>query len=1265
IIAASAIVISLDSSDESVGSPPSLVILFGVIHVVIPSIPVIPLEASVISSITFVVGMTSVTPPTRLSTSPFLCIGSFESSDGPPSHDPYVAVVARWRSKVASCPPSPSEFPITPVISPPGIRRRPATLFRPGEAIPFGRPYLFLQGRALDLFLLIDFHGGVNHLSYSGPSTRVASPRLVYPPVRAPRHIKAFCRWRAALLSTFCLLTSSESSSRYSSSESYAGPSRKKGKSSTDTVSLPVPASGALVPTRADLLPPRKRFRDSYSSKDSIEEAGIGIEVGTGLGMGDTVSREDEEEYEAESSVRDTVKIREDRAIEPAVTDDSFERIGGDIPDHASVDGSLVVMQLGLDIAIQQLYDHMHEIPVGRIKDIEAGQRGLEVDRLISRREMANMIGRIGILERDTMRLRGMLCVERERIDSLPLYMSRSQEEFCHIHRDRDEELTMMCKPTRLQDVVRTANHFMDPKLKGYAIRNTENKRRLDANQRYNRRQPPPFKRQNTRGQNVARDYTIGNNEKKGYGGTLPYCNRCKLHHKGQCTVKCGNYKRVRHMIRDCRAAVATTTQGTPWSNQRVNTCYEARVPDARGKAYVLGGDDANLDSNTITNVRYAVELVDGRTSKTNTVLRGCTLGLLGHLFNIDLMPIDLGSFDVIISMDWETSDKKKRSPLSIILCVKAQKYMEKDDFPGLTPTREVEFQIDLVPSDASVARAPYRLAPSEMQELSTQLQELSDKGFIRPSSSPWGASNQYPLPRIDHLFDQLQGSSVYSKIDLRSGYQQLKVRDEDIPKTAFRTRYGHYKFQVMLFRLTNTPVVFMDLMNRLCRSYLDKFMIVFIDDILIYSKTKEEHDTHLILILDLLKKEELYAKFSKCDFWLSKIAKPMTKLTQKSMKFDLGKKEETAFQKLKKSYVVRPEGSEKFVFYCDVSHKGLGTVLIQREKVTAYASRQLKINEKNYTTHDLELRAVMFALKMWRHYLYGKANLVADALSRKVEARKEENYRTENLGGMIKKLEPHADGTLCLRNRIWIPCFGDMRALIMHESHKSKYSIHLESDKICQDLKKLYWWPNMKAKISIYVDKCMTCVKVKAEYQKPSSLLVQPKLPQWKWENITMDFVTKLPKTASGQDTIWVIVDRLTKSAHFLPMKENDSMEKLKRQYLKEVVSKHGVMVSVMFDHDATIPFEALYGRKCRSHICWAEVGDAQLTGPEIVRETTEKITQSKHRLQASRDRQKSYADKRRLVIGVLDAATICADSLSISRSCVKPGSSYSKLLH
>ncbi|GJW80907.1 putative reverse transcriptase domain-containing protein [Tanacetum coccineum] len=551
----------------------------------------------------------------------------------------------------------------------------------------------------------------------------------------------------------------------------------------------------------------------------------------------------------------------------------------------------------------------------------------------------------------------------------------------------------------------------------------------------------------------------------------------------------------------------------------------------------------------------------------------------------------------------------------------------------GLPPARPVEFQIDLIPGAAPVARAPYRLAPSEMKELSEQLQELSDKGFIRPSSSPWGApvlfvkkkdgsfrmcidyrelnkltvKNRYPLPRIDDLFDQLQGSSIYSKIDLRSGYHQLRVREQDIPKTAFQTRYGHYEFQVMPFGLTNAPAVFMDLMNRVCKPYLDKFVIVFIDDILIYSRDEKEHEEHLKAILELLKKEQLYAKFSKCEFWIpkvqflghvidsrgihvdpakiesikdwaspktpteirqflglagyyrrfiegfSKIAKSMTKLTQKGIKFDWGEKEENAFQLIKQKLcsapiLALPEGSEDFVVYCDASHKGLGAVLMQREKVIAYASRQLKVHEKNYTTHDLELGSVVFALKIWRHYLYGtrctvftdhkslqhildqkelnmrqrrwlellsdydcdiryhpgKANVVADALSRKerieplrvralvmtigldlpkrileaqIEAQKPENLINEDVGGIIRRdiprerLEPRADGTLCLHSRSWIPCYGDLRSVIMHESHKSKYSIHPGSEKMYQDVKKLYWWPNMKADIATYLN--------------------------------------------------------------------------------------------------------------------------------------------------------------------------------------------------
>ncbi|GJW93821.1 putative reverse transcriptase domain-containing protein [Tanacetum coccineum] len=580
---------------------------------------------------------------------------------------------------------------------------------------------------------------------------------------------------------------------------------------------------------------------------------------------------------------------------------------------------------------------------------------------------------------------------------------------------------------------------------------------------------------------------------------------------------------------------------------------------------------------------------------------------------------------------------------------------------------------------------------------------------------------NRYPLPRIDDLFDQLQGSSVYSKINLRSGYHQLRVREEDIPKTAFRMRYGHYEFQVMPFGLTNAPVVFMDLMNRVCKPYLDKFVIVFIDDILIYSRNEEEHANHLRIILELLRKEKLYAKFSKCDFWIhivqflghlidsqglhvdpakieavknwtspttptevrqflglagyyrrfikgfSKIAKPMTKLTQKNKNYIWSKEQESAFQLLKQKIyeapiLALPEGNYNFVVYCDASLQGLGAVLMQREKVIAYASRQLKPHEENYTTHDLELGSVILALKIWRHYLYAQN-----------EALKEENVKNENLRGMDKSFEIRPDGTRCIKNRSWLPLFGGLRDLIMHESHKSKYSIHPGSDKMYHDLKKLYWWPNMKAIIAEYVSKCLTCSRVKAECQKPSGLLVQPEIPMWKWERITMDFVTKLPKTSIGHDTIWVIVDRLTKSAHFIPTRATDSMETLTRLYIKEIVSRHGVPISIISDRDSHFTsrfWQSLqnalgtqldisiayhpeterqsertiqtlkdrlracvidFGKGWDKHLPLAEVGDSQLTRPKIIQETTNKIVQIRQHLQAARDRQRSYANIRR----------------------------------
>nr|GEV77792.1 putative reverse transcriptase domain-containing protein [Tanacetum cinerariifolium] len=518
---------------------------------------------------------------------------------------------------------------------------------------------------------------------------------------------------------------------------------------------------------------------------------------------------------------------------------------------------------------------------------------------------------------------------------------------------------------------------------------------------------------------------------------------------------------------------------------------------------------------------------------------------------------IERGSQLFIAQVTEKEPAKKKLQDIPVI-CNFPKVFL--DDLPGLPPPQQVEFKIKLILGDAHVARAPYRLAPSELKELSDQLKELSEKGFIRSSSSPWRAlvlfvkkkdrsfymcinyqdlnkltvEDRYPLPRIDDLFDQLQGSSVYSKIDLRLGYHQLRIREEDIPITAFRTRYGHFEFQVMPFGLTNASAVFIDLMNRMCKPYLDKFVIVFIDDILIYSKNKEDHEKHLKTIFELLKNEKLYAKILKCDFWLKSVQFRGHVIDSNGVHVDPAKVEgirnwsAPTTQTEVRKFLALPEGTENYIVYCDASLKGFGAVLMKREKVIAYATRQLKKHEENYMTHDLELGAKELNMRQMRwiellsdydcemRYHPAKGNVVADALCRKdreplrvrslvmtvhtnlpkkileaqTKAMKEENVKVENLERGI-------------------------RDIIMQESHKSKYSIHPRLDKMYQDLKKLYWWLNMKADIATFVSKCLTYAKVKDEHQKPSGLLQQPKIPKWKWGKITMDFCFWTPKNS------------------------------------------------------------------------------------------------------------------------------------------------------
>ncbi|GJY53591.1 putative reverse transcriptase domain-containing protein [Tanacetum coccineum] len=349
---------------------------------------------------------------------------------------------------------------------------------------------------------------------------------------------------------------------------------------------------------------------------------------------------------------------------------------------------------------------------------------------------------------------------------------------------------------------------------------------------------------------------------------------------------------------------------------------------------------------------------------------------------------------------------------------------------------------------------------------------------------------NHYPLPKIDDLFDQLQGSSTYSKIDLRSGYHQLRVRDEDIPKTAFRTRYGHYEFHVMPFGLTNSPAVFMDLMNRVCKPYLDKFVIVFIDDILIYPRNKEEHADHLRIIMELLKNEKLYAKFSKCDFWNNIVQFLGYVIDSQRIRVDPAKIEAV------KNWAspTTPTEIRQFLGLAGYYRRFIKDFLKISNLQHILDQKELNIRQRRWlellADYDYEI-----------HYHPGKENVVADALSWKERIKPLRNIKAKNLQGMDKAFEVLPHGTRCIKNRSWLPLFGNLRDLIMHESHKSKYSIHPGSDKMYQDLKKLYWGPNKKAIIAEYVGKCLTCSRVKAECQNPSGLLIQPEIPTWKWE--------------------------------------------------------------------------------------------------------------------------------------------------------------------
>ncbi|KAH0633127.1 hypothetical protein KY284_035913 [Solanum tuberosum] len=799
---------------------------------------------------------------------------------------------------------------------------------------------------------------------------------------------------------------------------------------------------------------------------------------------------------------------------------------------------------------------------------------------------------------------------------------------------------------------------------------------------------------------------------------TYPTCPKCNKNHPGECLAGkegCFGCGQSDHRLKDCPSR--QVQRGNNGRAQSTTSAAPAGCPTQQGSSSGTGGGQRQNRLYALQTRQDQEDSPDVVTVSTpvgdpviaRRVYRNCRVTVSQKVTSADLVELEMFPDEPIL--EWKGSSL---APMSrFISYLKARKMISKgylyhlvrvkdsssesptlksvpivnefpevfpDDLPGVLPEREIDFGIDLLPDTQPISIPPYRMAPAELKELKEQLKDLLDKGFISPCISPWGA----PV---------LFGASHFSKIDLRSGYHQLRVRDSDLLKKAFRTRYGHYEFVVMSFGLTNAPAAFMDLMNKVFKQYLDLFVIVFIDDILIYSRNEEEHASHLRIVLQTLKDRQLFAKFSKCEFWLqsvaflghivssegiqvdsqkikavkqrprptsatdirsflglagyyrrfvegfSSIASPLTKLTQKKVKFQWSDDCEKSFAELKTRLTTTPvltlpEGSDGYVIYCDVSRRG---------NVIAYASRQLKVHEKNYPIHDLELAAVVFALKIWRHYLYGvhvdvftdhkslhyvftqkelnlrqrrwleflkdydmsvhyhpgKANVVADALSRLSmgsvahveEERKELARDVHRLTRLGVRLMSISDGGVTIQNGAESSLVEEvkekqdsdailleLKGAVHNQSggflprgrwctSLSRYSIHPGATKMYRDLREVYWWNGMKRDIADFVAKCPNCQQVKVEHQKPGGMTQEIDIPTWKWEVINMDFITGLPRTRRQHDSIWVIVDRVTNSSRFLAVKTTDSAEDYAKLYINEIVRLHGVPLSIISD--------------------------------------------------------------------------------------------------
>ncbi|XP_062088884.1 uncharacterized protein LOC133795448 [Humulus lupulus] len=729
----------------------------------------------------------------------------------------------------------------------------------------------------------------------------------------------------------------------------------------------------------------------------------------------------------------------------------------------------------------------------------------------------------------------------------------------------------------------------------------------------------------------------------------MPQCQTCGKNHFGECrllTKSCFKCGKGDHFIKDCPLMKNQQMKDEPQrTNARVFTITQA---DADTNNSVVSGDI--FASGILTHALIDSGATHSFASLTYVKRLGRSCEKLSEVFST-MLP----SGEILYSTHWLRG---------VPICIDGREL-----YADLIMLEMHDYEARRLLESGCVGYLASVVDTYKEQKLKPEdvpLQELLDYKFIRPSFSPWGApvlfvkkkdgtmrmcidyrelnkltvKNKYPLPRIDDLFDQLQGRRVFSKIDLRSGYHQLKIREEDVPKTAFRTRYGHYEFLVMPFGLTNAPAAFMDLMNRVFKDYLDKFVIVFIDDILVYSRSQEEHEEHLRLTLEKLKEKQLYAKFKKCEFWLenvaflghivskdgiavdpskieavskwnrptnvsevrsflglagyyrrfvegfSKIAMPLTQLTRKNHKFEWTEACEKSFQDLKQRLVSAPvltipSGSGGLVIYSDASKQGLGCVLIQNGKVIAYASIQLKDYEQTASTVSF-LRKLTRPLQedMCRaeiEVITGRLSVMtiqSTLLERIKQGQCEDPYLVEQKGelesGKVNEFSVSCNGMLKFKERVCVPNNEELKREILTEAHNTLYSVHPGTTKMFNDLKRHYWWPNMRKDVVEFVAKCLTCQQVKAEHRKPAGLLQPIRIPEWKWEEITMDFVVGLPKTSKQHDAIWVIVDRYTKSAHFLPVRMTYTMDQWAELYVQEIVRLHGVPVSIISDRDA-----------------------------------------------------------------------------------------------